>query len=470
MLAQYAEAFARVRRVSRIAPIFAALICGALLSTLATRPARANGAFPDTGQILAPPDHRETIILGTNFGLVVSVDGGATWRWSCEHGAGSGGFRYALATADTRRLLGLTPTELVVTDDVGCAWQAVANQAGIIPFNYVPHVSDPSLVFALSEVRQSRLHSISRIDLRQASGPPSVLYTAPPDGELATIEVARSDANVIYATQNSLAGQVRTRIVRSTDGGQSWSVLDPAGAPDYVTLRIAAVDRANPQKLYLRGNKRDVQGEALLVSEDGGQTVRAPFETTGALVAFLRLQDGGALLAEMQGPVGHLHRSTDGANTFTELTNAKVHVRGLAERDGILYAATDNVSDGYAIGLSRDMGATWEKLMAFDDIRSVTACGDLPAICSTNCAQLAGLGVFSSRACTVAPPSPRDGGSSPAPDGGVDTAGGAGGDGGGCSLPHGGAAASLGTTFFALVAWALIAAATRRRPGRRSVR
>src|SRR5262245_46799821 len=46
--------------------------------------ARANGAFPDSENILTPADRPQDILLVTNFGLVSSSDGGQTWLWSCE--------------------------------------------------------------------------------------------------------------------------------------------------------------------------------------------------------------------------------------------------------------------------------------------------------------------------------------------------------------------------------------------------
>ena len=44
----------------------------------------ANGAFPDEFSIHFPPGSPHTILLGANFGLLVSNDDGATWRYSCE--------------------------------------------------------------------------------------------------------------------------------------------------------------------------------------------------------------------------------------------------------------------------------------------------------------------------------------------------------------------------------------------------
>src|SRR5437868_895097 len=46
--------------------------------------AAADGAFPDSMQIFVPAEAPHRIVLGTNFGLIISDDDGATWEWSCE--------------------------------------------------------------------------------------------------------------------------------------------------------------------------------------------------------------------------------------------------------------------------------------------------------------------------------------------------------------------------------------------------
>jgi hypothetical protein len=45
---------------------------------------RANGAFPDEFSIHFRPSAPHRIFVGPNFGLLVSEDDGATWRYACE--------------------------------------------------------------------------------------------------------------------------------------------------------------------------------------------------------------------------------------------------------------------------------------------------------------------------------------------------------------------------------------------------
>ena len=58
-------------------------------------------------------------------------------------------------------------------------------------------------------------------------------------------------------------------------------------------------------------------------------------------------------------------------------------IRALAQRAGVVYAATDNFGDGYALATSSDEGETWQPLMAYDDVQAINPC--LREQCRTLC-------------------------------------------------------------------------------------
>jgi hypothetical protein len=80
--------------------------------------------------------------------------------------------------------------------------------------------------------------------------------------------------------------------------------------------------------------------------------------------AFLRRTDG-SLRVGFRG--GTAFRSVDGGEQFDAWPTG-LHLRALAERDGHLYAASDDFFDGQAVGVSDDDGAHWKPLLRFKDM------------------------------------------------------------------------------------------------------
>ena len=68
---------------------------------------------------------------------------------------------------------------------------------------------------------------------------------------------------------------------------------------------------------------------------------------------------------------------------------------GLAERDGVLYLAGKNYSDGWALATSRDEGVTIQPLSRYEDVRGVRACAQ--GVCSGACEFVASQGVWAQR-------------------------------------------------------------------------
>src|SRR5688500_9189024 len=97
---------------------FAGAVLVLLAGVIQPEVARANGAFPDSLQLLLPPSVPAEIVLATNFGLVGTEDGGLTWEWSCEHGQSLGGWLYQLGwRLGGTRILAISDSGLVFTDD-----------------------------------------------------------------------------------------------------------------------------------------------------------------------------------------------------------------------------------------------------------------------------------------------------------------------------------------------------------------
>jgi MYXO-CTERM domain-containing protein len=405
-------------------------------------PARGNNAFPDTGQVLLPADRPKTIVLGTNFGLIISEDEGATWRWTCEHDEGLNSTNYEL-TPGSPRLLSVG-NGLAWSDDLACTWQT-PQPPDPFAFDVFPDPGTPNrYLVAVDRVAGSTAISVvvETVDGARTLG--RTVFTAPAGWEINTLEVARSDPRVVYLTLYSLMGAAPNRVARTTDGGQTWDLITPMAGLGNSDLYIAAIDPVDPRKLYFRAITGNEQ-ERLALSEDGGDTASTPLVPDGKLTAFARLPDGAVLVGALKGADGRLYRSTDGGHSFT-LVSMAIHPRGLAERGGKLYAATDDVLDGHALEVSTDRGDSWQPVMSFKDIGSISSCGPLPGACANPCALLTGVGLVRPELCAGL-----------RPDGGADAGGGGGG--GGCSCRVGAARRPGGW----VVLWGLALLLWRRR-------
>jgi hypothetical protein len=115
----------------------------------APRPARGNGAFPDSLTVLIPADRPAPIVLATNFGLLVSYDQGQTWLWSCEQEANAFGSLYQYGGPPRDRMFAVAGQQVVFSDDDSCTWQVAGGRAAGQPITDAFAVpGDPDRVLA----------------------------------------------------------------------------------------------------------------------------------------------------------------------------------------------------------------------------------------------------------------------------------------------------------------------------------
>ncbi len=375
----------------------ASLLCSVLVVGGAAT-ARADGAFPDSSQVLLPSDKPNEIVVGTNFGLLMSQDAGKTWQWVCEQEIAMCATLYQMAPAPSDAIFAVSTTGLVSLGADACQYNG-AN--GLTSRNVVDAFIDPtnaSRMFALTTTTAdggaTLYELVGSSDAGMSFG--DAIYTTPADSTLSGVEIAKSDPMNVYLTQvTSATGS--TTILHASDGGTVFTpyVQDAAmGA-----LSIAAVDATNPQKVYFRS--KGASGESLVITSDGGMTTHVAQALPSGYVmsTFLQEADGTLLLAGLtlntagspscgnnaQAPyssstAGVAYRSTDGGATWTTWANAP-HLRGLGERAGTLYAVADNFADGFAVGQSTDGGKTFTKLLQYVDIQGPLTCDTVASTC-----------------------------------------------------------------------------------------
>jgi hypothetical protein len=349
----------------------AALI--ALLSAVTVTVAHANGAFPDSLAIHLPTSAPGTLYLSTNFGLLVTTDGGASWRWICEGVTGTNAWFYSLGPEN--RMYATSQDGLRSSNDGACTWtSATGALAGTRPFDVFPDPIRAARVLVLTWESSGTAVSLyeSNDSGLSFNGPP--LYTATAPAFLTGVETARTEPQTIYLTQYNNA----PFIVRSSDGGARWQTFSLEASLGKLSPALLAVDPENAFRLYLRLRDYQTSKESLGISDDGGATARVALQLPGQMSAFLRRSDGALIVGRGEG--GALI-STDGGASFTEW-GTTLRLRALAERANQLYAATDNTLDGFALAESEDQGTTWKPLLRYQDICGPSECGSISSTCA----------------------------------------------------------------------------------------
>ncbi len=332
--------------------------------------AGANGAFPDSQAILLPPDQPHRILLSTNFGVILSDDDGATWHWICEQAIGPQANRYQLGPAPNDYVFAVTSMGLASSRDGACTWSL--GQGSFDPTTVSDAFPDPvdaMHVYLIAAAPSdggagTALYESTDSGLHFAAAP---TYVGAAGAQLTGVESARSSPMDLYLTVYAGQPTVHPLILHSASGGAAFTSYDES-AVTTSPLYLAAVDPTNAARLFLRAT--NTGGDSLGISDDGGQTLRLPLSLTTAMSCFLKRADGTLLVGSKDGAS---YRSKDGGATFQPWPNAP-HLRALAERGGVLYAAGSNSTDGFALASSTDEGATWTPLLKFNQIKGPATC------------------------------------------------------------------------------------------------
>jgi MYXO-CTERM domain-containing protein len=392
------------------------------LAFAGSRPVRANGAFPESYQIVLPADHPQQIILATNFGLIISDDDGATWTWTCESKATQNGSLYSVAAPPLDRLYSAsTLVGLAWSDDGSCTWTSAGGSlTSVLATDYFSDPTNTMRVYAFGQLANddtSPYRVVASDDGGKTFGDP--LFMAPAGLSLSGVESARADPRTIYVASYVTAG-FHPRLQKSIDGGATWTEIDVEPSFGANAFHIIAVDPNDANVVTAR--VIEPTGDSLAISRDGGMTFTKMFTIAGSLTSYVRLDSGTILVAGALAVDGVGFRSTDGGMTFTDwapttTSDAGVpdvggdggaprppHIRALAARGGKLYAAAKNFTDDWALGVSTDEGVTFARLMRYDQVASIRPCAQ--ATCLESCEAQAGAQVWPPSVCHDDSPPP----------------------------------------------------------------
>jgi photosystem II stability/assembly factor-like uncharacterized protein len=340
----------------------------------------ANGAFPDEFSIHFPLSSPHTILLGANFGLLVSDDDGATWRYSCEPYVTTGSSAalssynvgYYQVTVDGAVLA--DSINLTRSADLGCSWPT--SNVPNVPPNYLSDIfasqGEAPLVFGIVTGLSSSSIVLS-LDGGETFG--EAVYTT--SALLTGVEAAQSQPSVAYASEISSGGDVAT-LLRSDDSGQTWTPFDMAIAQN-AQPSIVAIDPVDENTVYLRVTTGLT--DSIVVTHDGGMTFQAILTIHDNFRAFLRAGDGTLYAGTINGAFYVL---PPGAQQFE--MHQGPHLRCLGQRPGTsrVYACADFLLDGFSVGYSDDGGSTFQKLMSFTELLGPLTCPQVQQACAAH--------------------------------------------------------------------------------------
>ena len=351
------------------------LLVAATVFASAVQPGRvrAHGRPPYIERIAFDPTNEQRLVAQASFGLIVSEDGGTSWRWVC-----SAVFRADPTTEDP---------DVVVADDGGLvigAFDGVARSSPDLcewtfpdgPARRVFVVDlepDPfgSAIWGVASTGTTADVIVRSEDLGrswEAVGPPIE------DVLIESMARAASDPGRVYLGGAIPPGAEPRRgfVFRSEDVGETYTPVEvPLEDGERFPL-IVAVDPTEADRVFIRVTRRgtDIRPERLLYSDDGALSFREIFRLRGMRGVALS-EDGQRLwVGSAQGEGLHLARG--GSFDFERVND--VDVRCVEVRGDELWLCVDPHRNDYALGRSMDEGATVEPVLRLQDVALLPEC------------------------------------------------------------------------------------------------
>ncbi len=218
------------------------------------------------------------------------------------------------------------------------------------------------------------------------------IFDDQPTGSIGDVALCESQPNVIYVGSGEGLPfrpdlSVGDGVYKSTDGGKTWR---NTGLRDGQQIGGLAVDRQNPNRAFAavaghpfgpnkeRGVYRTLNGgntwqQVLFKDEDTG-AMQVEIDPTNPNIVYADLfeaRHGAWENGSWQGPGSGLYKSTDGGNTWRQLTKGlPTFAEGLGRigfgiarsNSNILYATVDANAATGGLYRSDDAGESWRKL------------------------------------------------------------------------------------------------------------
>ncbi len=370
--------------------------------SMAPRAALGNGRFPEANQLVVDSSDARHLMVRTTFGLLRTFDGGATWSWICEGSISPLGLldEEILITTAGRTSVALSDG-MAIDDGYGCDWNRVSGDiVGQKVIDLVGDAHDPALAYAAVGVNVNASPN-GRIAKTTDGASWRFVGDLLPGIVPLTIDVAAGLPGRVYLGSNDANFEFGFIDV-SNDGGLTWDRHAAPNGPD--SAYVSAIDPGDADRIYARAT---FPTNTLFVSEDRAATWTAVHTADSRLAGFALSPDGGLLAVGGQDGLTILSRADvgDGTSTFAIVRGAPLSTRCLTWTKSGLFACSDEIADGFTIGLSIDDGSTFRPLLRLADLIAAR-CPDGTSVARTCPARWCEIAASIGAACTapIAPP------------------------------------------------------------------
>ena len=292
------------------------------------------------------PSDPSTLFTGIDFPLEVfkSTDGGDSW--SKVFDASSLGSPDALAVSPSDGsivYLGVGSNFIYKSTDAGETWDSASSGLeSAFVFNQITvHPTDPDIVYASSDNGL----------FKTTDGAATWNLLNTPESVVEAVVLDPSNSSTVYATSDG--------VMKSTDGGNSWTEKDDVFSR--AVVKAIAVDPSDPMNLYAGANVF----EGIFKSTDGGaEWAVSSLGLSNYQILSLAFDPQKTSTIYAGAAPGGVHKSTDGGQTWEPKRDSNLN--GFLAIQDIVVDPSDsmNVYVGIHLGVgvvwSNDGGETWK--------------------------------------------------------------------------------------------------------------
>jgi len=375
----------------RGSPSLAGLMVLASVSLAA--PLRANGRLPMAGQVVLGGAGSQTLLLRTTFGIALSHDGGASFRYVCEKAMHYGGAQdppYAL-TPEGRILL-VSSLGYVRGDAAGSHFDDTVPLRGARDLTVDPEGKTTWLLASTfqGEADAGAYTFVSRLFRAGVEGEglePDAGFWLPADQLYETVETLPGDPSRVLLSGAAHGNRQpdRASLSISEDGGEHFHRTTVPLEGRESSVYLAGIEgTGDAAQVFVRTAGGVQTPGRLLTATFGDLADRARRGEEAGLREVLRLS--GPVLGFALDHAGSVYAGGD-EGVFQARTDAlrfekrsSLRARCLAARPGELWACADEAS-GFLLGVSHDRGARFAAVLRLGQLQGLVPGAEIEAAC-----------------------------------------------------------------------------------------